>query len=120
MRRIAPLGGIAAWAKIPELEFYQLKAGTLVEGKLAGQTAKGKTFWGIPGEIEGTGWSALGDGHCEGEQGPLALEARIGKRPRGCGADGARFRWRGGPAAVNLIADEVAVSDLSGVALHDS
>jgi hypothetical protein len=80
VRRIAPLAGMAHWIEVPELELYQLKAGTKVEGKIAGEAVTGGTFWAIP-EASSTSASyrEIGNGHCEGCAGPLALEFKVGK-----------------------------------------
>jgi beta-galactosidase len=75
VRRLAPLAGIADWIQVPELEVYQLKTGTLVQGKIAGQTVQGGTFWGIlETQTEGvSSYQEIGSGHCEGCIGPMAL-----------------------------------------------
>ena len=80
VRRIAPLGGLLPWTAIPEAELFQLKAGTVVKGEIAGQAVTGSTFWVIP---ESTGalpasCRAIGNGECEGYTGPLALEFKVG------------------------------------------
>ena len=81
VRRLAPLASVADWINVPEIELYQIKAGTLVQGKLTGQAAEGHIFWGIP-EAEATSsksWREIGAGQCEGHSGPLALEFAVGR-----------------------------------------
>ena len=81
VRRIAPLGGMAGWINVPDVELYQLKAGTRVSGTMNGKEVAGQTFWAVPQNSSAApaGWSPIGEGRCEGVEGPLALEARIGQ-----------------------------------------
>jgi hypothetical protein len=80
VRRIAPLAGIAGWVKVPDLEFYQLKAETKVQGEIAGQAVTGGTFWAIPEASNATpgSYREIGNGQCEGLAGPMALELKVG------------------------------------------
>jgi hypothetical protein len=81
VRRIAPLGGLSPWLKIPEAELFQLKAGTAVKGEIAGAAVTGSTFWAIPESADALPAScrAIGSGECEGYSGPLALEFQVGR-----------------------------------------
>jgi beta-galactosidase len=81
VRRLAPLGTLAGWIEIPPLELYQLKPGTIVQGEIAGQTVQGTIFWGVPEDSTPASSEVhyIGQGRCEGVQGPLALEFRLGR-----------------------------------------
>jgi len=81
VRRIAPLGAIAPWLDVPSLELYHLRAGTVVQGTFDGKEANGRTFWAIPeaSPAAKTSWNFVGQGACEGLEGPLAMEARLGR-----------------------------------------
>jgi len=78
VRRIAPLASLADWIQVPELELYQLKAGTVVQGGIAGQAVTGGTFWAIP-QASIASCREIGSGHCEGYKGPMALEFKVGR-----------------------------------------
>lgn len=81
VRRIAPLGALSSRMAVPDLELFQLKDRTQVHGTLSGHAVSGKTFWAIPGAAAPLpeGWRARGEGLCEGQAGPLLLEASMGQ-----------------------------------------
>ena len=81
VRRLTPLAAICDWTSMPELEFYQLKAGTFVTGEIAGQAVKGGTFWAIPDtcHMPAASFRKVGSGRCEHLEGPLALDFSVGK-----------------------------------------
>jgi beta-galactosidase len=80
VRRLAPLGSVRHWIETPDLELMQLKAGTTVKGEIDGTAVTGSTFWAVPENpgVDTSSWKKIGHGHCEGYEGPLALEFKVG------------------------------------------